>query len=156
MTKPVIPHRDPELVQREADRKWNGDTEQVATTSFDIVRVDGVQIMSYHKKAHELEVMRDALWLMPGYWRNRIVEMLCCSSPPAYLVAINDWNACDALSVGNFLEDAFCELPVKGHHGIRVLEESVWGKNIPDQHSIDIPAHWVADETPLAPPDTSA
>jgi len=54
---PIVTHREPELVQREADRNFRGDTEKVATAGFNDINVRGVIVSSRYQKAAELEAM---------------------------------------------------------------------------------------------------
>jgi hypothetical protein len=54
---PIVVYREPELVQREADRKFRGDTEKVATAGFNDINVRGVIVSSRYGKAYELETM---------------------------------------------------------------------------------------------------
>src|SRR5215813_7312497 len=54
---PIVVYREPELVQREADRKFRGDTEKIATAGFNDINVRGVIVSSRYGKADELETM---------------------------------------------------------------------------------------------------
>jgi hypothetical protein len=54
---PIVVRREPELVQREADRNYRGDTEKVATAGFNDINMRGVIVSSPYGKADELETM---------------------------------------------------------------------------------------------------
>ena len=44
---PIVVRREPELVQREADRNYRGDTEKVATAGFNDINMRGVIVSKF-------------------------------------------------------------------------------------------------------------
>ena len=82
MSEQIIPKREPELVEAEARRRWQGDPEKVATTTLNSLVVRGVKLSSRYGKAHEYVVMQRAVLKLssglagagphtaPGSWRR--------------------------------------------------------------------------------------
>ncbi len=123
-----VPTREPEIVRAEANEKFGGDDEKVATSSLggDLI-VYGVHISSRYGKAHELELMRFLVARMPDPFRKRI-ETIWCDSKANYVFTI--WlrdgphpHAWADLILGNF-EQGLVESQIGGHNGIYVLDES--------------------------------
>lgn len=126
-TSPV-PEREPEVVRAEANAKFRGDDEKVATSSLgDDLRVYGVHISSRYGKARELDLMRLLVARMPEPFRKRI-ETIWCDSKANYAFTI--WlrngphpRAWADLILGN-IEQGLMESPIAGHNGIYICDES--------------------------------
>jgi hypothetical protein len=135
LEKPV-PRREPELIQAEADRRWRGNTEKVATTSLDSITFRGVDISSRYQKAGELETMLAIVDSLPIPLCASIETIFCDSrATHAYSVVLKDWHKETARLVGERVDLAVGELN-GGHNGINVKSRSgdQWFFVDPDWH----------------------
>ena len=73
----IIPRRDPEIVKAEAEQRYCGNDEKVATTTIDHLTVHGVDITSRYNKALEFEVMAKLVEVLPAFVRDRIASIWC-------------------------------------------------------------------------------
>ena len=82
--KPTIPRFEPEVVQAEANRRFRGNTDKVATTSFSGLKHLGVQLSSRYSKARELELMAEVLGDLEPAQRACIARFYCDSKASAF------------------------------------------------------------------------
>jgi hypothetical protein len=113
-----IPHREPEIIQLEADRRWHGDTEKVPTTTLrSPLLVDGIAIISRYNNAHEFETMVKMIEaLSPTCWRL-LKSIFCDSKCGSFTVELRRWNEDAAWLIGERL-DAVLHRVNGGHSGL--------------------------------------
>lgn len=125
-----IPTRPRSEVKAEADAKYGGDTEKVATTPLKGVTFEGVYLDSRYNKASEYEAMRRMVLGVEPILRNKIYSIFCDSKANAcYLVMLNDCSMNNAQVIGEQLERAS-----GGHNGIQIQPERGSG--------IDLDPYW--------------
>jgi hypothetical protein len=139
----IIPRREPELIAREARRKWRGCADKVPTTSIDRMVVWGVVLESRYRDADEFEAMRSMVLALGG--AAFVVKSIFCDSncTHAYTVLIRDW-AWETNLVGHItrtLEDAVFRAR-GGHNGI-VVEAGDGAPFGSSERRIDVAATWV-------------
>lgn len=121
-----VPTREPEIVRAEANEKFGGDDEKVATSSLgDDLIVYGVHISSRYGKAHELELMRFLVARMPDPFRKRIETIWCNSKTNLdFTIWLRDGlhlRTWADLILANF-EQGLMESQFAGHNGIDVKD----------------------------------
>src|SRR6185437_2692542 len=117
----IIPQHEPEIVAAAARNHRHGDDEKVPTTSITVLIVDGVEITSRYRKAHELELMRDMILALP--LAQRAVQSIFCDSKAGSCFSVvlrrHHWNARLARAIGDHFEKAALAYN-GGHNGITV------------------------------------
>jgi hypothetical protein len=137
LQRPIIPVREPAVIAAEAAARGGG--EKVATTTITGLYVDDIHIKSRYDKAHEYEVLRDAVLRLAPEKRALISDILCDSQATWTLtVTLRAWNKSHAMNVGYSLSEAFLYLN-GGHNSITVT-------CTPDDCLV-IPAEWEGDLT---------
>lgn len=133
LQRPIIPVREPDVIAAEA-RARGGDTEKVPTTTITGLHIDGIDIRSRYGKAHEYEVLRDAVLRLAPETRALISDIFCDSQATWVLtVTLRAWNKSHAMNVGYLLSEALLYLN-GGHNTITVM-------CTPGDH-LAIPAEW--------------
>ena len=116
----IIPRRDPEIVKAEAEQRYCGNDEKVATTTIDHLTVHGVDITSRYNKALEFEVMAKLVEVLPAFVRDRIATIWCDSKACCcYSITLRRWHADEAAVVGKYLNAALIVLD-SGHNGFDI------------------------------------
>jgi hypothetical protein len=151
-----IPHRDPELVQAEAERLYHGDIEKVPTTTINTLSVCGIELSSRYSKADEFETMTKVIHALPPWARQEIKSIFCdskCGSD--YLVILHRWCDNCAQLIGAYLRVALRAIN-GGFNGLYVRnfsKDSIFGGD----KSVDVGGgEWVSDEDAWNEIDTSA
>jgi hypothetical protein len=137
----IIPRHEPELVESTARKHYRGDDEKVATTTVDLLIVDGIRITSRYRKADELEVML----ALPSALCRQIHSMYCDSKvSKCFLVVLRHWDKFSAYTIGHELEIAAFEC-LGGHNGIFVAEPDPESDYLGGERSVEIAAVWKGD-----------
>jgi hypothetical protein len=135
-----IPRRSPEEVQAEANERYFGNTDKVATTPLRGLMVRGVEISSRYDKAHDYEVMQDMILALPDDCAAP-VKSIWADRDSTYSVVLNRWNADMAGDIGRLFEQvALHGSSSFGHNGIYVSADDG-----DDRHSITIGPDWRVD-----------
>ena len=93
LQRPIVPMREPDVIAAEA-RARGGDTEKIPTTSITGLHIDGIDIRSRYGKAHEYEVLRDAVLRLAPETRALISDIFCDSQATWVLtVTLRAWNS---------------------------------------------------------------
>ena len=116
MKKILIPRREPQLIEREAKRRWHGDDEKVATTTTNPITVLGVVLESRYSKAHELGVMQNAVHLMPPDVRDEIVSIFCDSKCGASYIITVGTNTAPVTRIASEFHRIISDVG-RGHNG---------------------------------------
>jgi ProQ/FINO family len=135
LCRPIIPMRESAIVEAEARARGSG--EKIATTTITGLNIDGIDIRSRYNKAHEYEVLRDAvLRLAPE--KRELVSYIHCDSQASWVinVTLRAWNVSLAEHIGFVLSEALLYLN-GGHNGITLTCN--------DDH-LEIPAEWNEEE----------
>jgi hypothetical protein len=113
-----VPLRDPEIILAEAQRRYRGCTDKVATTSLSGLVVCGVMLASRYSKADELEAMRTMVLELPAQLRAEVTEVWCDSKAThCYTVTVRRWDVAKANAKRM---DAAAAVVQGGHNGIEV------------------------------------
>lgn len=140
---PLIPRFEPEAIQAEADRRWRGDHDKVATTSLKSLTVRGVLLQSRYGKADEYEGMARMVIGLPDGMAGHLHSIFCDSNSLTYSVSMPDWDEDLAYMIGTALEEA-CFRTAGGHNGIWISHaRKVFAGH--DAPSIEIAAAWTGD-----------
>jgi hypothetical protein len=117
-----IPHREPEVIQLEADRRWHGDPDKVPTTSLrSPLSVDGIAIISRYNNALEFETMVVMVWSLSPLCRALLKSIFCDSKCGSYCVELRHWNEDVARIIGERLNAVLHDIssgPDGGHGGL--------------------------------------
>jgi len=142
VSEQIIPKREPELVEAEARRRWQGDPEKVATTTLNSLVVRGVKLSSRYGKAHEYVVMQKAVLELSSGLASAVVSIFCDSKTTCvYEVVVRYWddNGDIARQLGKELDSILLRLD-GGHNGIWIKPPA----SDPDALVLFNP-HWAAD-----------
>jgi hypothetical protein len=115
-----VPLREPEIILAEANRRYYGDTERVATTTLRrSLTVCGVYISSRYVKADELEAMRAMVLELPAQLRAEVAEVWCDSKAShCYTVTVRRWSVAKTIA---HRMDAAAWAVRGGHNGIDLV-----------------------------------
>src|SRR5690242_14820100 len=119
-----LPAPDTFADKRVVPDKWR-------TSYFDLVIVDGIEIQSRYKQAHEFDLMAAWMQLLPSHLRAQIAHVLCDSKATYSFTltlrhGVAGWLAADEVVLIN---DAMIALN-GGHNGIHI--ESPGGRLMHD------------------------
>ena len=138
MTLFPVPRHEPEVVQRDADKRHFGDDEKCPTTSLRELIAHGVSLSSRYHKADELETMAMMVDALPRDLRARIESIWCDSKASAtYSVSLRDCPTWLAMAIGHQLERT-CLERFDGHNGI--------GLSGQDGGQLFLNPRWASDE----------
>jgi hypothetical protein len=90
------------------------------TTSLGFLYVDGVELVSRQRRAHEYKLMTRMVRALPAPLRAS-VESICCDSKATWLFSVVVSDEAVAREVGSRLE-AVAVRHCGGHNGIEVVE----------------------------------
>jgi hypothetical protein len=122
-----IPHREPEVIQAEADRRWHGDPDKVPTTSLrSPLLVDGITIISRYNNAHEFELMIEMVWSLSPLCRALLKSIFRDSKCGTLTVELRNWNEDVARIIGERLDYVLVDID-GGHSGLWMTSPSKEG-----------------------------
>lgn len=139
----IIPRHEPEVVRAEADRRWRGDDEKVATTSLSSMVVNGILLNSRYGKADEYEEMAAIADALPAHMAGRVHSIFRDSQSGHTTVSMPAWDRDLALCIGHLMEEVCISLQ-EGHGGITLSEGAELLASHPDNW-VEIAAGWVGD-----------
>jgi hypothetical protein len=103
---PIVPVREPEAIQADANRNWFGSKDKVPTTTLDVMTINGIKIESRYSKADEMQLMVDAIYAMPKLHAYCIARVFCDSKQDRYEVWLKPFVQKDEI-IANEVADAF-------------------------------------------------
>ena len=118
MRTPAVPRFDDAAIEAEANLKWRGNREKVATTPTAHLAIDGVEISSRYNKAHEFDSMAGMVKGVDEQHRSLFENIWCDSQENAcYSVKLKPCTKRQARAIADQLEQDCCEHD-GGHNGI--------------------------------------
>jgi ProQ/FINO family len=122
--RPIIPVREPAVIAADA-RARGGNPEKIATTTITGLHIGGIDIRSRYAKAHEYEVLRDAVLRLAPDTRGLISDIFCDSNATWTLTVTlrESWNESRAMHIGALLSEAM--LYVNGGHNSITLTDGL-------------------------------
>jgi hypothetical protein len=131
-----IPTYEPEIIKAEAEKRWRGDDEKVASTAIQAVKYKGIKLESRYQKADEFEAMAAGVDALPMYCEARIKSVYCDSKATlCYIIKMAESDDWWLRQAGRCFERGLLTHPPGGHNGIFV-------EDIHGEQSIEICPSW--------------